>query len=108
MTVDRNKAPDYQKLFQTLLNKTEAGKLRWEETASEDTFLAAVKGQQSFELRPVPGSASIHLTVRDAAGKVLFEVNEGGAGRELYKFARRLALRIDDKLENSLELLSQL
>ena len=38
---------NYDILVEKLIEKSRAGKLKWQETAEEDKFVAAVKGQQT-------------------------------------------------------------
>jgi hypothetical protein len=127
MPLNPTKDPDYEPVLQALLEKTRAGKLAWKETADEDTFVATVKGEQSFEiiLEPNPEGPT-HVTVdgrtivpripvlrvKDGAGKLLFETPKSMyvavLTSELYGLARRIASRIDDKIEQTVELLNKL
>lgn len=146
MAIDLEREPEYDALFETLLEKTRDGKLVWQETAHEKTFVAAVKGVQTFEITgalkvpnrqatilgtKVPPSQAeqepvseirqlrgrddflteaVALVVRDSQGNRLFQtpLNESPAARELFRIARRMATRIDEKIEASLELLGHL
>lgn len=131
--VDLSKDPNYDSLVEALLEKTLARKLDWQVTAEDDCFLAAVKGKRSFEIKAkpilqlesildrttqdilLPGSRmrelEIMLTVRDETGDKLFDFQQRGrdtAAFQLYEAARRIASRIDERIDESLELLNSL
>jgi len=119
MSLDFEKEPNYEPLFQTLIDKTKAGKLAWQETAEENTYIAAVKGQQTYEislrnLRPIYASANTPvpvLTVKDHEGRVFLQTTEESSSetaKELFYLARRVAMNLDERIESSLELLNQL
>lgn len=116
------KEPDYETVLQALLEKTKQGKVAWQETAKEDTFVAAAKGEQTFEITYIDpsrtaggvvigaGAPYAVLTVKDREGKLLFETPSDGLATalELFRAARRVALRVDEKIESTLELIDQL
>lgn len=123
MAMDLTKDPDFSALFEKLLEKTVAGKLEWQETAVEDTFLAAAKGIQTFEIALVDQalkfgafSASgktkaVVLKVKDKDGKLVLkhvERVQDSPAFDLFQVARRVAMRVDEKIESSLEVLESL
>ncbi|OHB68748.1 MAG: hypothetical protein A2V70_01795 [Planctomycetes bacterium RBG_13_63_9] len=107
MAVDLDKEPDYNVLLQALIDKTKAGKLRWEETADEDTFVAAVKGQRTFEVSGKDAPQFV-VAVRDEEGKVFFQTPASSMARELFLLARRVALHVDEKIDSTMVLLENL
>ena len=108
MHLDLDREPDYTGLLDALLAKTRAGKITWQETADEDTFLAAVHGRQTFEISR-HGDFAV-LTVRDRDGKLLFRTSQTSldAANELWRLARRIAMRVDEKIDSALELIKGL
>ena len=111
MSTEKEHQSDFESVFDLLLQKTKESKLAWRETASESTFIAAVKGQRTFEISAKGrelGKAPI-LTVRDDRGKVVFRSSaRSRAGWQLFEHARRAAAGADAKLEETLELLKDL
>ena len=112
MSIDFRGEPQYEALFQALLVKTKEGKLEWQETADERVFVAAVKGKQTFEIKWDRGQAGtgVRLTVRDGQGKALFAtpVQTGGTAVDTFEMAKRIATRMDEKIDETLQLLSHL
>lgn len=114
-------SPDYEAVLQALLEKTKEGKIQWQETADTSIFVAAAKGEQTFEItwiseqtimelfgESVP-SCSV-LSVKDRDGKLLFMTpnQSSKAATELYDLARRIATRVDERIESTLEFINQL
>lgn len=111
MSIDFDKIPQYDAVIGTLLEKTKEGKLTWKETADPDTFLAAVRGKQTFEIQRVEArDIELRLTVRDTVGDVFFEaiLDMEPPRRQLFDLAKRLATRVDEKIEASVQLLAEL
>lgn len=109
MSADLTKSPDYETLVASLLEKTLAGKIRWEETAVENSFLAAVKGRQTFQISGNENGADTELQVRDQDGKVRVKLTRTNQQMmDLYSAARRIALGVDEVIDESLELLNSL
>jgi hypothetical protein len=112
-----DKTAKYDEVLNALIEKTKAGKLRWDETADEDTFLAAVKGKQTFviskkkiwtdtgDLRRFP-----ILSVRDGEGRTLFETPKETCEKagELLRLAGAVAKQEDQRIDETLQLLNQL
>jgi hypothetical protein len=91
------------------------GKIPWEKTAAEQTFIAPVAGQftltiSEFVERDRIGDETFDyvLTLNDSDERVLSRVAASDANmsyvdmRELYQTARRQALRVDQKLDSVL------
>jgi hypothetical protein len=136
MSIDFENEPDYEKIIDILVEKTKEGKLLWHETAEERTFLAAVKGQRTFQISQVGGEESgststadwddaterFQLVIRDVDGRAFvektFRVGPPGSesadseaadkARSLYELVRRVALDLDEKIDETVQLLSQL
>ncbi len=119
MSVDLQKKPDYDKIIDALVEKTKQGKLRWQDTAEESTYLAAVKGQRTFEISCDSDASppQIRLVIRDVDGKAFLDIGSpyhsptGLATsklKELYELAGRIALNLDEKADETVQLLDQL
>src|SRR6267142_6749325 len=104
-----------KEFFEGVLSKTRAGRIRWQPTAEESEYIAAIGGQFTLSVSeaddPYPSYA---LVLKDQEGRVLTRTATGDAGinsvgvRELYETARRQALRVDDKIDQVLGELSKL
>jgi hypothetical protein len=106
---------DPTQLVSTVLDKTKAGKLSWDETADESVFLASVGGNTTLEVRspselsPLSEGFSYTLSLLDGNGKLLWEIREPQTLiQELFELARRMALKVDEKVEAFLETLQKL
>jgi len=106
-------------LFQGVLNKTRAGKIPWQPTAEESTFMAAIGGRFVLSISALAstfesGGQKYALVLEDKAGGELARITEADEGirtddfRELYGIARRRAVRNDEKIGDVLEVLSRL
>lgn len=110
MPADLEKDPEYMAVIEMLLDATKAGKLDWQETADDNAFIAAVKGEQTFEIRQIELSESVYLRVQDHEGNNLYTTpfSVTFEAIQLYKIARRLAKKLDEKIDSTFQLLSQL
>ncbi len=121
MAVDLETIPDFDVLIEMLLVKTRSGKLDWQPTAGEDTYVAAVKGQRTFEISKEErlqnvmmgaGVASRHpmctMKVRGPDGELLIETTPSNLSDQLFEVARRLALRVDENIDSTVQLLETL
>jgi hypothetical protein len=118
MSNDLNKDPEFDVLIEALAKKTREGKLRWEETAEENKYLAAVKGIQTFEIShrsymtewSQPDTVEeTRLIVRGEDGRVLLDhTTDYLVAYNLFKLAQRVAMRVDDRIDASLQLLNGL
>ena len=107
--------------FQGVLSKTRAGRIRWQPTAEDRAFIAAIGGQftlsvwqyenRDADMFPFTRHA---LAIKDQDGRVLATIATGETGiveseiSELYEMARRQALHVDDKIDQALVELSKL
>ena len=116
MTMEREL--NYGPLLDALIKKSAEGKLEWHETADENTFIAAVKGEQTYvvslQTRRLPfenANRPIYkLTAKDREGKVFLETPDAvlPKAQELFVLARRIARRSDQQLDAAVELLNNL
>jgi len=109
------------KFFDGVLSKTRAGRIPWGPTAEESKFIAAIGGQFVLSISAEDSEDSYGQIVRryslilsDRNGVELTTVTNSDDGiawqeiQELYETARRKALRVDEKIDNVLEVLSKL
>ena len=122
MDIDLANDPNYEILVEKLIEKSLAGKLKWQETAEDDTFVTAVKGRQTFHVSAQFGGLHLRdneveqdvvtkLEVHGFEGKIIIDFRETGQSSslfELFSVAKRVALRIDERIDESLELLNSL
>jgi hypothetical protein len=90
-------------LIPTLLEKTQEGKLKWEDLSS-GSFLVGL-GSNSFELSTPKIGGGIRLALLDEGGRRLESVTYADLTHprdatlaELHEIVRRKALRIDEQL----------
>jgi len=109
MSVDFERELDYESLLQALIEKTKAGKIEWQPTADERAFLATVKGQRTFTISSNLLKGSL-LTVKDAEGKIICEIQSGrpSTGWDLFEMARRMATNLDERLDETVQLIGDL
>ena len=102
-------------LIVRLTELTDHGRLTWEETADEDTFLASVGkfvvtlGKENREDSWGNTHENLQFKILDAAGKTLDEASSDGQVLHdsqrlsgLYELARRSALHVDEALSDLL------
>jgi len=95
-------------LVNTILEKTKAGKLKWEETPVENVFIASVGGSTTLKVR-YDWQGPDTLSLLDENGKLLWIISDAGPVlTELFDLARRIALRVDEKVEALMETLQKL
>lgn len=116
---------EFLPIVEKLLDKTRQGKIEWKPTYEEMVFICAIEGQYSFEIKKgltsggagfrkltMKGTGEEELVVFRAAYPTqqtstendrLFEQLD-----ELYDRARRLALNIDEKVQNVSAILDKL
>jgi len=104
--------PKAVQLFQEVLEKTQADKIRWEPTAQEDRFVAAFGGKFSLVIENEDGR--VKLDLHDRKGRQLISVQRVGRPPllgnldTLYELARRRALNADAAVESAIETLRSL
>ncbi len=116
MSVDFKYDPQYDTVLERLKERTLEGRIVWQETAEEDVFLAAVKGEQTFQIRKTCVIESlaevevVRVLVKDSEGETLFTTPgaRGGVAFELFNLAKRIATGIDEKIDRTVQLLSNL
>ena len=115
------KEPDFKPLVSTIFEKTKAGKLNWQPSARDDTFIVSVGGETTLKLsmeafetvdaygQPDTGHAPA-LCLLDSKGRKLWEMssNEVGGLWSLYRLAQRVANKVDDKVADLMEVLQKL
>jgi hypothetical protein len=95
------------KFFEEVLAKTGAGKIRWEPTAAESDYIAAIGGRFILSISERDNGfaappTTYALALKDQDGRELTRV------RELYEAARWQALHVDEKIVSVLGVLSRL
>ena len=107
MSTETEQKPRVDLLLNELVEKTRAGKLRWQDTAAENTFLAAVRGLYTYEVSSNDQGSVQVLRVRDDKGRVVVKVVRGGDPLidELHSLARNVALGTDERIEEALDVL---
>ena len=92
-----------------MVEKTKAGKLDWQPTAEEGTFLAAVRGEKTFQISEEGKFSRVLLVVGDKDGRPIIRANSRSSlARELYLTSGRIALRIDENVDATIRLLEEL
>jgi hypothetical protein len=96
------------KLVDQLLEKTRKRNITWEPTAKNDEFVSALGGRVSFTVASWRDGDS--LTMRDDFDRVLLRVESDSIPQvsELYAEARRVALKVDESLDDVLEQLRRM
>ena len=99
-------------LLNALINKTQAGKLKWDETADENIFLVSVGGNTTLKVRQARDvyRGTYHLlALLDEDGKLIWEVETPSSQiEELFVLARRIARKVDERVEALMETLQKL
>lgn len=113
---------DVNPLVGVILDKTRAGKLNWQATAADNTFITSVGGETTLQVtlesfdtvdaygQPDIGRAPV-LRLLDSKGRKLWETSESevkGGLWPLYKLAQRIANKIDDRVAGIIETLQKL
>ncbi len=103
--------PAFEEIIDVLIEKTKQGKIRWEATGKQSIFVSAVKGARTFTVGLVhyvdpDGRQSVDptLSVADSDGELLFEMQKEEV-RPLYSLAKRVALHIDERVSETLDVL---
>jgi hypothetical protein len=96
------------KLIDQLLDKTRKRSITWEPTAKNDEFVSALGGRVSFTVAAWRDSET--LTMRDELDRVLLSVESDSIPQvsELYTEARRVALKVDESLDDVLDQLGRM
>jgi hypothetical protein len=107
--------PKGLELFQEVLSKTKAGRIKWEMAASEAEYFTVLPGGFTLTVeRSTYQDDATALSLRDESDRVLLRVSSDTQGvrhpdlEELYECARRQALQVDAKVDKLLEALTKL
>jgi hypothetical protein len=97
------------KLVDQLLEKTRKRNITWEPTAKNDEFVSALGGRVSFTVASWRDGGD-SLTMRDEFDRVLVRVESDSIPQvsELYAEARRVALKVDESLDDVLDQLGRM
>ena len=114
---------DATPLLNTIVEKTKAGKLKWEATINENVFIASVGGNTTLRIslettegfNPAtsqyePMEVAVLRLLGDQ-GKTLWEIPSGnvkGGLRPLFELARRIGNKLDDRIEALIGALARL
>ena len=96
------------KLVDQLLNTTRRRRITWEPTAKSEEFVSTLGGHVSFTVGAWRDTEI--LTMRDELDRVLLTVESDSIPQvsELYAEARRVALKVDESLDNVLDQLGRM
>lgn len=122
MTEPILKDVDANPLVQALMEKTQAGRLVWEPTADEGTFIASVAGNTTLKLALVsqveqdvygnPEYADVPtLLLLDEKGRKQWQVYSSqvkGGLWPLFRLAQRIANKVDDRMAALVEAVHRL
>lgn len=110
-------------LVQRLLEKSKAGRLQWEPTADENTFITSIAGGGMFRIHLVSADdfdqwgrsvteAVPRLDMLDEQGRIVWEVRHREVEErglwDLWETARRIGNRVDERLAAAIEALERL
>jgi hypothetical protein len=65
--------PNYEPIIDKLLSKSEAGTVPWKPTYNENTFVAALDGEVTFEITRL-GAGAFELLMKDKDDKKIVEL----------------------------------
>ena len=113
---------DANPLVQALMEKTQVGRLVWEPTADEGTFIASIGGNTTLKLALVsqvepdvygnPEYADVPtLLLLDEKGRKQWQVDSSrvkGGLWPLFRLAQRVANKVDDRMAGLVEAVQRL
>lgn len=111
--------PSYDSIINKLLEKSEAGAVPWKPTATEDTFIAALEGELTFEIAKLEdGSFEFRMKDQDGSKIIDMACQNPAYGfseensyfpkmRRLFEAARMTGLDVDKKLAAAESLLDR-
>ena len=117
-----DKELDPTPLVTTLLEKTKAGRLKWEPTATENVFIASVGGGTTLRIGLTtvddfndlgrPDTIEVpELKLLDEKGRMLWEIHQHqvkGGLWPLFRLAQRVAIKLDERMASLMESLQNL
>jgi hypothetical protein len=99
-----------------LIEKSATGKIAWEATANEDTFVSSVGGptlrialERSPDYPDEMGDPALYLL--DAKGKTIWQIYSSQTKTglwELYRLAQRVGNKVDDRMAALMDALQRL
>lgn len=113
---------DPKPLVAALIDKTKAGKIKWEATAEESTFIATLGGDTTLRIYLItvedfdgygnPSSGLIpELRLLGDNGKLLWEISNHRVNGELwplFQLAQRIGNKLDERMATLMETLQKL
>jgi hypothetical protein len=108
-----DKELDPTPMIDVLAEKSATGKLAWEATAQENTFVSSIGGQTlkiTLEWQPDRGNEPV-LYLLDGKGKTIWQISSDQTRhglRHLYSLAQRVANRVDDRVADLMDALQRL
>jgi hypothetical protein len=108
-----DKELDLTPVVEALVEKSTTGKMQWEATAQENTFVSTIGGQTlkiTLEWQPDSGNEPV-LYVLDGKGKTIWQSYSSqvhGGLWKLYRSAQRVANKVDDRMAALMEALQRL
>lgn len=119
----KNDKIDPTPLIQRLIEKSKAGKLNWEPTASRKQFVTSIGGDKTFRIKEITvtdyneyGERADFdipiLEMLDVDGNLIWEIEWKDAPppllNDLFKIARRIGNRVDDQMSDAIDALDKL
>ena len=94
-------------LVEALIEKTRAGKLKWEATAAPNTYISSVGGNTTLE---IDDDEYLTLSLTDSQGKtfMVISTSEAPGLRVLARLARRIANKVDERMQALIEVVQKL
>ena len=115
--------PNYERVIDKLVAKSEEGTLPWKPTADDNIFIVALEGEVTFEIARLP-DGGFALLMKDTDGRKVVEVSSHkrehyhedyidndrffGSLERLFEAARVTALEVEKKLDAAQNLLDRL
>jgi hypothetical protein len=121
-TISLDKDLNPTPLVEAVTEKTKAGKIKWEPTAEENTFIATLGGGTTLRIYLTTGEAADEfgnlesvqipeLRLLGEKGKLLWEIRshqiKGGLW-PLFKLAQRIGNKLDERMATLMETLQKL
>ncbi len=110
--------PDPNLLVESLIKKTESGKIKWEATARDDIFIASIGGQATLKISwrdeiAADESSGPNLRLLDESGRTIWRIEALDLGapeklEHLYSLAQKIGNRVDEKVTALMEALEKL
>ena len=98
-------------LVNAIIEKTKARRLKWEATASPNTFITSVGGNTTFKIYVEEDDMAPTLCWLDEKGKTVSYINHNevkGGLWPLFHLAHRIGNRLDERMETLMEVVRRL